>query len=260
MKRTLKELAQFAFDASQKKFSKLSSKKQHELIAAMASDCLMTGQYNDFLSRYEELQTWVNLDQYLPPVWLSEKEALREFSSFHGSFSPTSVILSGLSKNGNNNMSWDPMFEVSVMVDQIRSPFNAGSILRIIDNFGFKEFIHSTSTLSLNHPQLVKSARGSEKWIPVRFEENPLQLLENSDIPVVGIEKTNDAVNIEGWNPPDKCILVVGNEEYGISESILERCTQKVQIPMYGFKKSMNVHHALAVVAQRFVAGKQVMS
>lgn len=252
MKRTLKELAQFAFDASRKKFCRLSSKKQHELIAAMATDCLMTGQYNDFISRYEELQTWVNLDRYQPPVWLSDKEALREFSSFHASFSPTSVILSELRQSVNNNLSWEPAFDVSVMVDQIRSPFNAGSILRIIDNFGFKEFIHSTSTLSLNHPQLTKSARGCEKWIPVRFEKNPLQFLEKTDMPVVGIEKTNDAVNIEDWNPPDKCILIIGNEEYGISESILELCTQKIQIPMYGFKKSMNVHHALAIVAQRF--------
>lgn len=255
MKKTLKDFAQFAFDVSQKKFNKLSSKKQHELIGAMAVDCLQTGQYKEFLSRYETLQSWAELDRYLPPGWLSEKESLREFFLFHSSFSSTSTVLKEFKQNDGENVSWQPVFDVSVMVDQIRSPFNAGAILRIIDNFGFKEFIHSTATLKFDHPQLVKSARGCERWVPVRYEEDPIGFLESADVPVIGIEKTEDAVNIQEWVPPEKCILVAGNEEYGISEAILKKCTQTVQIPMYGFKKSMNVHHAVAIVAQRFVSG-----
>ena len=232
---------------------KLSSKKQHELIAAMAHDCLVKEKYIEFFERYDELHKWAELDRYTPPSWLSQKERLQEFCIFHNSFCPDPLAPDELKSTTCEKISWEPAFNVSVLVDQIRSPFNAGSILRIIDNFGFKELIHSTSTLSFHHPQLKKSARGCERWIPVRYEENPVLFLENSKMPIVGIEKTEDAIDIEVWNPPENCILIAGNEEYGISKSILECCTQKIQIPMFGFKKSMNVHHALAVVAQQFV-------
>lgn len=250
MKKTLTELARFAAELSQKKFLKLSSKKQHELLAALAYQSLKNKRYNDFIKRYNQLHNWAALDRYNPPSWLLERERLEEFRAFHNSFCPDPLRPD--EADTPKKISWEPAFDVSVMLDQIRSPFNAGSVLRIIDNFGFKELIHSTPTLSFNHPQLKKSARGCEEWIPVRFEENPVAFLKNSPLPVIGIEKTDDAIDIADWNPPEKGILVAGNEEYGIAASILECCTQKVEIPMFGFKKSMNIHHALSIVAQKF--------
>lgn len=254
MKRTLKELADFALGVSRKKFNKLSSKKQHELLAAMAYDCLIRKAFPEFYDRYQELQRWAELDRYEPPSWLSTDESLREFHLFHNSFCPDPLSSDAVRIENAAKLSWEPAFDVSVLVDQIRSPFNAGSVLRIIDNFGFKELIHSTSTLSFNHPQLKKSARGCERWIPVRYEEDPVGFLTKAAVPVIGIEKTADAIDIKDWQPPEKCILVAGNEEYGIAGSILECCTEKIQIPMFGFKKSMNVHHALAVAAHHFIS------
>ncbi len=251
MKLTISDLAKCAKTTGRKKFLKMSSKKQHELLAALAYNFIGSGSLSDFLQRYDELHSWTNLDRYHPPSWLSKEEAFKEFAAFHNSFSLRPI---GIEKDGSEiPVSWEPVFNVTVVIDQVRSPYNVGSILRIIDNFGFKELIHSTSTLNLDHPQLKKSARKCEKWIPVRYEKNLLSWLAEVEIPIIGIEKAKSAIPVHAWTPPETCILISGNETYGISEAIRKCCMETVQIPMFGFKKSMNVHQALSIVAQRFV-------
>jgi tRNA G18 (ribose-2'-O)-methylase SpoU len=111
--------------------------------------------------------------------------------------------------------------------------------------------VHSSSWLSLSHPQLIKAARGCEKWIPVRFEKDLVSYLENSSLPVIGIENNDRAENLNTWSPPEKCIIILGNESYGIASALQKTCCKTIQIPMYGFKKSMNVTHALAVIAHK---------
>ncbi len=251
MKKTLNDLARFAHTVSMKKFQKLSSTKQHEMLAAMAYQSIEENAYDAFLKRYDELQHHTDLDRYSPPSWLSSSEALMEFYGFHSAFcnAPVQPAESEL----RTDVEWKPAFNVQIMLDQIRSPYNAGSVLRLIDNFGFQGLIHSTPTLSFDHPQLKKAARGCERWIPVRCETDPIRFMNATDLPVIGIERTGDAVPVSDWEPPAACILVAGNEEYGISDQILDCCTQVIEIPMFGFKKSMNVHHAISVVAQKFV-------
>lgn len=232
---------------SKKKFIKLSSRRQHELLSVLARSALSDLDFDCFLERYNELQSWAQLDRYTPPVWLSKKEALDEYLSFHLNY----TSLQREQEEAGSTLSWQPKFDVEVVLDQVRSPYNVGSILRIIDNFGLKGMVHSSSWLSLSHPQLIKSARGCEKWIPVRFEKDLLSYLESSSLPVIGIENNNSAENLSSWSPPEKCVIILGNESYGIASALQKSCFKTIQIPMYGFKKSMNVTHALAVIAHK---------
>ncbi len=120
------------------KFLKLSSRRQHELLSSLARKALSTGDVKSFYNRYKKLQSWADLDCYTPPEWLSEKEALAEYMTFHSRFSSASEQPASI----DISVSWQPEFEVEVAVDQIRSPYNVGSILRILDNFSFKGMIH----------------------------------------------------------------------------------------------------------------------
>ncbi len=235
---------------------RMSNKRRHELLSAMAQKAMNGKGYHAFIRRYNELLSWVELDKYTPPSRLSETEALEEFFAFHRRFCPQSVIENDdnpTTENQPGRVSWQPRFDVTVAVDQVRSPYNVGSILRIIDNFGFKGMVHSTSWLRLDHPQLRKAARGCEQWIPVRYEPDLVSWLKNIEKQVVGIETGKDAIEIGKWAPVDRCIIVVGNETYGIADSIKECCHLTVQIPMYGFKRSMNVHHALCVAGHKII-------
>ncbi len=253
MKRTSSDLAKCAETIGPGKFKKMSSKRRHELLAALALETLDGGDFRHFRRVYDRLRSWTDMDGYRPPARLSDKEALHEFFAFHTSFGPSPVIPDD--REGRNGgapiVAWEHAFDVTVMLDQVRSPFNIGSILRIIDNFGLRGLVHGDSFVRLDHPRLRKSARGCEKWIPVRFEEDPVSWLQSADIPVIGIEKAGEAASVRDWEPPPACILVVGNEQYGIAHSIRECCTSLVQIPMHGYKQSMNVHHALAIIAQK---------
>ncbi len=237
---------------SRLKFSKLSSRSCHRLLASLAKDALEKGCTGEFFTRYEELQSATELDRYHPPYWLSKEEAIEEYLAFHRFLS----LAPSQPPEKKQGISWQHQFDVEIVVDQVRSPYNIGSILRIIDNFALKRLVHSCHWLSLEHPQLRKAARGCEKWIPVRFETNLITYLKNAAVPVIGVENENSASPISQWKPPEKCILVLGNETYGLAAEIRKCCSSFIFIPMHGFKKSMNVTHALAVTAQRIVEGK----
>ena len=225
----------------------LSPVRQHELLASLAWEAGKKQTFSDFTGRYEELQSWSGLDRYRPSDWLSEEEALQEFFLFHNNFCkiPLTPHINDLV------LSWQSMFDVTVLLDQIRSPFNAGSVIRIIDNFGFKGLVHNSPWLRMEHPQLCKAARGCEKWIPVNFEPDLPAWLKNQRMPAIGVENDPVAIPLKDWEPLSRCVLIAGNEEYGIASGLRQCCDQIVQIPMFGFKKSMNLHHALAIVAQR---------
>lgn len=256
MRRTISELARFARSIEKDRYLKLSFKKQHELLAALAWDALASRDFPGFFDRYNLLQSWSEIDRYTPPDWLSEKEALHEYFLFHNSFG---IIPLDPHKDLQNqhdisdSPSWQPRHDITVVIDQVRSPYNVGSILRTIDNFGFKGLVHNSSWLRIDHPQLRKAARGCEQWIPVEYIENLSSWLNEQDVPVIGIEKDQRAVSLKDFVPPEKCVLIVGSEAYGIASGLRKQCDQLVMIPMSGFKNSMNVTQALAVVAYKFI-------
>jgi len=233
-----------------KKFGKLSVRGRHKLLAQLAAQALASGETDAFFERYQELQSWADSDRYTPPSRLSPLEAIEETRLFHeeligGTVSPDSQ------KKGPT---WEPKFQVEIVLDQVRSPYNVGSALRLADNFGFAGVTHSTAGLRSNHPRLIKAARGCERWIPLRFEEDLETWLKNAGVPVIGVELDKTAIPITQWQAPLPCILLMGNESYGIASSLRQLCSQLVYIPMYGFKKSMNVNQALAVMGQTLCA------
>lgn len=256
MRHTISKLAKFARDIDQDKYLKLSSKRQHELLASLAWEALDSKDFPDFLTYYNKLQSWAELDRYTPPEWLTEKESLHEFFLFHNSFGIIPLDPKNEEKGTqekSQHPSWQPKHDITVVIDQVRSPYNVGSILRTIDNFGLKGLVHNSSWLRMDHPQLSKAARGCEQWIPVEYVENLPLWLNNRDRPVIGIEKDQRSISLKDFDPPERCVLIVGSEAYGIASGLRDCCEQMVQVPMSGFKNSMNANQALAVVAYKIV-------
>ncbi len=235
------------------KFIRLSSIRQHEYLALLARNALESGDFRFFFERYGEMQSWVELDKYSPPAYLNEEEAIHEYLLFHSSYS----INPGIRKEYGNKpvkgevISWVPRFDVTIVLDQVRSPYNAGSVLRLIDNFGFRRLVHNAEWLRLDHPQLCRAARGAQNWIPVEHIPDLPEWLDRPGISVIGIENSDDAIPVEDWQPVIPCVLVIGNEVYGIAKKLRDKCKTLVKIPMFGFKQSMNLHHALAIAGYK---------
>lgn len=233
-----------------KKFGKLSVRGRHKLFAQLAAQALADGHTEAFFKRYDELQSWADSDRYTPPARLSPMEAIEETRLFHEELiggSPSSA-------SQEKGPTWEPRFPVEIVLDQVRSPYNVGSAIRLADNFGYAGVVHGTAGLRHDHPRLVKAARGAERWIPLRYEADLEEWLTRATVPIVGVELDTQAISIEQWRAPLPCILLMGNESYGISASLRKLCTELVYIPMYGYKKSMNVNQALAVMAQNLCA------
>lgn len=232
---------------SLRKWVKLNPRKQHQLLAGWAED--QQDLDPAFLARYDELCAAADLDRYQAPSWLSAMEIRTALVGFH-------ATIAGLDQQTHADpptTPWQPRFDVEVVLDQVHNPYNVGSILRLIDNFGLAGLTLSRPCPALDHPRLIRAARGSQAWIPVQVCDDLATRLKTCARPIYGLERDTQAVSVVDWRPSEPCVLLLGNERFGIAEQLRALCTQTVAIPMFGFKHSMNVSHAFAVAAQKMV-------
>ncbi|MDX2471771.1 MAG: TrmH family RNA methyltransferase [SAR324 cluster bacterium] len=146
---------------------------------------------------------------------------------------------------------WVPAFDYFVALDQIRSAFNVGSIARTIDALGFAGLITWGITPLLINPKVKKSSMGAESWIPeMRVESLKEELirLQVEGYQIIALEKAEGAVTLDQVEWPQKAVLLLGNEEYGIAEELLSLVDLMVELPMQGRKNSINVANAFSVV------------
>lgn len=230
---------------NKQKFQKLSTRQQHKCMARLAQEWLVDPSVFDFENRYAQLHSWVGLDRYKPVPWLDPLEWVTACRDFH-------QLLAEIADSHPQHVSklWVPSHQVEVVLDQVKTPYNVGSILRLIDNFGFAKLIHATSWLRWDHPRLANAARGSHCWIPVEYQPDLPTYLKQSKVPVIALEADANAIPLQSWRPPPACKIVLGNESFGVSKAILDVCDVSLSIDMHGYKHSMNVSHALAVFAQ----------
>jgi len=145
--------------------------------------------------------------------------------------------------------------KVSLLLDNIRSVYNVGSILRTADGFGMKHIYFCGITATPNDPKIAKTSLGAEWSIPWSYHNNNVRLMKNlkekecfilglevgvNSIPILKFHINKDVKNI---------ILIVGNELAGIDPEIREQCNQLIYIPMFGHKQSYNVTIAFGIAA-----------
>jgi tRNA G18 (ribose-2'-O)-methylase SpoU len=144
-----------------------------------------------------------------------------------------------------------PRQPVHVVLDNIRSAFNVGSIFRTADA-GAVEHIHLCGmTAHPPHKKLEKTALGAFQYIPWTYYERNrdcLDSLEALHIPVIAIEVTEDAVPYPNFTWPKPVAIVFGNEVNGVNSRVLKRAQSIVQIPMHGYKNSINVATAFGII------------
>jgi len=144
--------------------------------------------------------------------------------------------------------------KIYVILDNIRSRENVGSIFRTTDGAGVEKIYLCGITPTPPHEKISKTALGAEKWVPWEYHAQTWQVLrklkvESSKFKIIGLEQTKSSKNIFelksiGRSP---LALIVGNEVRGLSPIILKYCDDVVHIPMYGKKESLNVSVAFGV-------------
>lgn len=141
-----------------------------------------------------------------------------------------------------------PLF---VYLEDIRSPYNVGAILRTAEAFAVEKVYISPNTPLPTHPRALKTARGTDKIVPwetVKLENALMSALERN-IPVFALEL--GGIPIEEFKFPRKGMVLIGSEELGLSPNALKAADAnlgRVSIPMVGAKKSLNVSVAFGIL------------
>lgn len=149
---------------------------------------------------------------------------------------------------------------LEVLLDNIRSTFNVGAMLRTSDGVGIKRAHLCGITPQPGNPRISKVALGAEFSVPWEYHTNGVHAAsacKNRGLQLWALEIHRGAVSIFDLPPEtlsQPAVLVVGNEVTGIDPEILDLCNQSFWIPMHGYKRSLNVAIAfgIAVYTLRF--------
>lgn len=137
-------------------------------------------------------------------------------------------------------------FPIFVILDNIRSALNVGSVFRTCDAANINKLFLCGITAYPPHNKIPKTALGAVESIDWTYCEKTLYAInslkqEFRDISIVSVEITDTATNIWDFNFKFPTALIFGNEISGIEENIVQKSDAVVKIPMYGKKESLNI-------------------
>lgn len=136
-----------------------------------------------------------------------------------------------------------------VYAEDIRSPFNIGSIFRTAEGMGAEKVFISPFCVDPNQSRAIRSGMGCIETMG--WEQIPVEQLPD-DIPIFALE--TGGTDIEEFVFPEKGICIIGSEELGVSPQALSKATYgRVSIPMKGLKASLNVGVAFGILMQKWV-------
>lgn len=142
--------------------------------------------------------------------------------------------------------------EIHIVLDNIRSAFNVGSIFRSADGAGSVKKIYLCGiTTDIDNPKLDKTALGATEMIESEHYDTTMEAideLKEKGIPIYSVELTDDAINFQSVKYPEKVAIIFGHEKRGVSDEILKKTDIKIYIPMRGKKESLNVANCASII------------
>ncbi len=149
------------------------------------------------------------------------------------------------------------MQEIAVLLHNIRSTHNVGSIFRTADAAGVARVYLSgytpspTDRFGRAQKDIAKTALGAEDYIPWEHHTSPARLLsklKKEGWVIVGVEQDARALDYRRFKTQPKTLFILGNEVAGISKELRKKCDALVEIPMHGKKESLNVSVAAGII------------
>lgn len=140
---------------------------------------------------------------------------------------------------------------VVLVLDNIRSAFNVGSMFRTGETAGVAEIITCGITAHPPHPKLRKTALSATDSVPFRHFDDiivAIATLREEGYTIVAMETTSRSQVYTDVDYPLKVALVVGNEVTGVDTRVMEGADIIAEIPTYGVKNSLNVASAAPIV------------
>lgn len=134
---------------------------------------------------------------------------------------------------------------ITIVLDNIRSALNVGSVFRTADAFLIENIILCGITTIPPNKEIRKVALGatnSVNWQSEKNTVNAITKLKNQGYHIIGIEQADKSLKLNNFTLHKKPIaIIVGNEVNGVSEDVINMCDEVIEIPQFGTKHSLNV-------------------
>jgi len=155
------------------------------------------------------------------------------------------------------------MKTVYLVLHNVRSVLNVGSIFRTADAAGVKKIylcgytpIPKKSGRRLGNDRIKKTSLGAERtvqWEYVPQTHRLLDYLRRDGIHTVALEQSSRSVDYRQYRAKFPVALVVGNEVRGLSPVLIKKCESAIEIPMHGWKESLNVSVAVGIALYKLI-------
>ncbi len=146
---------------------------------------------------------------------------------------------------------------IVVVLDNIRSMHNVGSIFRTSDAFAIEKLYLCGITAQPPHRDIEKAALGATESVAWEHHQNTnvlCQKLKQEGYTLLSIEQVEGSLSLENYapDPYKKYAIVMGNEVEGVSQDVINGSDACIEIPQFGTKHSFNVSVTTAIVLWHF--------
>jgi 23S rRNA (guanosine2251-2'-O)-methyltransferase len=144
-------------------------------------------------------------------------------------------------------------FPVAVVLDNVRSMHNIGSIFRTADGFAVEQICLCGITAQPPHREIEKTALGATQSINWIYYADPLEAikqLRTNGYRIVAVEQAENSTKLQDFNIIDgeKYALIFGNEVNGVSDEVMKAIDACIEIPQFGTKHSFNIVVSAGIV------------
>ena len=163
-----------------------------------------------------------------------------------------------LSMNNLNRKSVDEFkladkFPIIVVLDNIRSMHNVGSVFRTADGFLLEAIYLCGYTPKPPHRDIQKTALGATEtvyWEAFDATTDAIQKLKNEGYRLLAVEQTKKSMMLHqiNFSSNEKLAIIFGNEVDGVSDFAIQYCDTCIEIPQFGMKHSLNISVAAGIV------------
>lgn len=158
-----------------------------------------------------------------------------------------------LGRKSVNEFKQADKFPVIIVLENIRSLNNIGSVFRTADAFGISGIYLVGFTASPPHRDINKTAIGATEsvdWQYFNSSQEVLDQLKSDGFRILVVEQTEQSRDLNDckWNKNEKIALVFGNELTGVEQDTIDQAEFSIEIPQFGTKHSMNVSVSVGVI------------
>jgi 23S rRNA (guanosine2251-2'-O)-methyltransferase len=158
--------------------------------------------------------------------------------------------LKRLDVDGFKNATKSPII---LILDNVRSSHNVGSIFRTADAFRVQEILLCGITATPPHKDIRKTALGATESVQWQYFENTIDAIQNlqsKGIVVLAVEQAEGSTSLSDFNalPDTTYALVFGHEVKGVSQAVVSAANEVLEIPQLGTKHSLNVSVSVGLV------------